>query len=155
MYRIILISFLVLCYSASLRSQDLVLRNGKYTDREKGTIFTGTFKEFDQDHRLVSSMKVREGLLNDSTILYYPSGNIREVRIYSSGKKDGTWVTRSETGHKTASAGFRLGKKDGDWFVWDESGVCRYEMHYRNGEKSGTWIIRDEGGQETTRENFR
>jgi antitoxin component YwqK of YwqJK toxin-antitoxin module len=139
----------------TLSAQDVILKNGKYVVRETGKIYSGIFKEYDSEKRLLSATGIKDGMLSDSTIIYYPSGTKKEIRSYKDGQKNGIWETWNETGAKTAEASFKNGKKDGSWYVWDDQGVKRYEMFYVTGEKKGTWIIRDEKGTVISREEFK
>lgn len=147
--------FLLLIVATQVLAQDVIQKKGRYLDRETGKPYTGIIKEFSPDQKLISSTCIINGLLNDSTIVCYPSGSMKEIRMYKDGKKHGTWTTWNESGQKTAEASFKDGMKDGFWFVWDDKGVKRYEMFYENGEKKGTWIIRDENGKTISSEDFK
>ncbi len=155
MKKFILPLFLLCILSTATFAQDVILKKGKYVDRETGKFYSGTFTEFDSLKRIVSVTCINNGLLNDSTVLYYPSGTVKEVRAYANGQKHGTWKSWNEKGVQTALASFTNGKKDGPWYIWDDNGIKRYEMFYRQGEKSGLWIIRDEQGNEISREEFK
>jgi antitoxin component YwqK of YwqJK toxin-antitoxin module len=139
----------------SLAAQEVILKKGRYVIRENGKVYTGIFKEYDAEKRLISATCIKNGLLDDSTTIYYPAGVIKEVRSYKTGQKSGIWKTWNETGKQTAEAGFKDGKKDGFWYVWDDQGVKRYEMFYENGAKKGIWIIRDANGDVMSREEFK
>ncbi len=146
---------MLLILTCALSAQEVILKKGRYVLRETGKTYSGTYKEYDAEKKLVSAMIIKEGLLNDSSTFYYPSGTIKEVRSYKDGLKNGTWKTWNEAGLMTAEAGFENGKKDGAWYVWDDQGNKRYEMYYKNGAKQGTWIIRDEKGAVISREEFK
>ncbi len=155
MKRNLLFLILILCLSGSLAAQEVVVKNGRYLLQEGNKPYTGLYKEFDDDARLVSESAISDGYLNGTTTLYYPTGKIKETRNYLNGLKDGTWLTWNEKGVKTAEANFRAGKKEGAWYVWDDDGVKRYDMYYNSGVKTGTWIIYDAGGKETGREEYK
>ena len=155
MKKILLPFVLLLIFTCTISAQEVILKKGRYVLRETGKPYTGTFKEYDAEKKVVSATIIHDGLLDDSTTIYYPSGAIKEVRSYKNGVKNGIWKTWNEAGLKTAEAGFKDGKKDGAWYVWDDQGTKRYEMYYKNGEKQGTWIIRDEQGTVTSREEFK
>ncbi len=146
---------LIIILTNILHAQEVILKKGKYVVSATGKQYTGTFKEFDAENRLISATGIKDGLLNDSTSIYYPSGSKKELRSYFNGLKHGIWITWNEAGRKTAEASFKNGKKDGAWYVWDDQGIKRYEMNYVNGEKKGVWIIRDEKGSEISREEFK
>jgi antitoxin component YwqK of YwqJK toxin-antitoxin module len=139
----------------TLAAQEVTLKNDRYVFRETGKNYSGIFKEYDSEKKLISATCIKDGLLDDSTTIYYPSGTIKEIRSYREGKKNGIWSTWNEAGKKTAEASFKNGRKDGFWYVWDDQGIKRYEMFYENGEKKGIWIIRDENGKVTSREEFK
>ncbi len=155
MKKVFLPVLMILFLSCSLSAQEVILKKNRYVHRETGKTYTGTYKEYDAEKHLVSEMIIKDGLLNDSTTIFYPSGAIKEVRSYKDGIKHGIWKTWNEAGILTAEAGFQNGKKDGAWYVWDDQGTKRYEMYYKNGEKKGTWIIRDEKGTVISQEEFK
>lgn len=138
-----------------LAAQEVILKKDKYVLRETGKPYSGIYKEYDSEKHLVSATCIKNGMLEDTTTIFYPSGTKKEVRAYKEGIKHGTWTTWSENGKKTAEASFLNGKKDGKWYVWDEQGIMRYEMFYVKGEKKGTWIIRDENGKVISNEEFK
>ncbi len=154
MRKLILPFLLIILFANTVAAQEVILKKDRYVLRETGKAYTGVFREFDSGNKLFSATCIKDGLLNDSTSIYYPSGIIKEVRSYKAGQKYGTWTTWNEAGKKTAEAGFKNGKKDGFWYVWDDQGIKRYEMFYVNGEKKGIWIIRDERGEVVSRENL-
>jgi antitoxin component YwqK of YwqJK toxin-antitoxin module len=155
MKKLILPFVFLLIFLNIIAAQDVIQKKGLYIRRDNGKVYSGVFKEYDSDKKLISATCIKNGLLNDSTIIFDPSGNIREIRSYREGKKDGIWTTWNETGKKTAEASFKNGMKDGFWYVWDDHGIKRYEMFYERGEKKGVWIIRDENGTVTSREEFK
>ena len=139
----------------TLSAQDVILKKGIYILQKTGTPYTGIFKEYDVAKRLISETGIKDGLLDGNSIVYYPSGEKKEIRAYLNGKKDGIWTNWNEAGLKTAQAAFKNGKKYGYWYVWDDKGITRYEMFYTAGEKKGVWIIRDDQGKLTSREEFK
>jgi antitoxin component YwqK of YwqJK toxin-antitoxin module len=139
----------------TVAAQEVILKKDKYVLRESGICYTGIVKEYDSEKRLVSATCIKNGLLDDSTTIYYPSGTIKEIRSYRKGQKNGIWTTWNESGKKTAEACFKNGRKDGFWYVWDDHGIKRYEMFYEKGEKKGVWIIRDANGDVISREEFK
>jgi hypothetical protein len=135
-------------------AQDVILKEGKYVTAKKGTLYTGTHKEYDDQHILIGEHSIIDGLLHGLTVIYYPSGAKKEERSYKEGKKDGVWTNWNETGTKVAEARFKDGKKDGFWYIWDDQGMKRYEMFYAMGEKKGAWIIWDDKGQIVSRTEY-
>jgi antitoxin component YwqK of YwqJK toxin-antitoxin module len=155
MKKILLPILLFIVFVSTLSAQEVILKKGLYILRDNGKIYSGVFKEYDSEKRLFSTTCIKNGLLDDSTTIYYPSGIIKEIRSYREGQKNGIWTTWNEFGKKTAEASFINGKKEGFWYVWDDNGIKRYEMFYEKGEKKGIWIIRDENGRVTSREEFK
>ncbi len=146
---------LFIIFLNTLTAQDVILKKDHYILRDNGKAYSGVFKEYNSEKRLISATCIKNGLLEDSTTIYYPSGTIKEIRSYRDGQKNGIWTTWNETGKKTAEASFKNGRKDGFWYVWDDNSIKRYEMYYQQGEKKGIWIIRDENGNVTSREEFK
>jgi antitoxin component YwqK of YwqJK toxin-antitoxin module len=146
---------LFLLISPVLTAQNVIVKKGLYLHKETGKPYSGIYKEFDAEGRLVSETSIKDGLLDGNTFIYNPSGTKKEMRGYKAGLKNGTWAVWNEKGVKTAEASFAAGKKDGFWYVWDDEATKRYEMFYQNGEKKGTWIQWDENGVEISRETFK
>ena len=147
--------FLSLFLLNSIVAQDVILKKGTYISRETGKPYSGVFKEYNPDNKLVAETGMTNGMLDGTTTIYYPSGAKKEIRSYKNGQKHGTWINWDEAGNKIAEANFANGKKDGFWYIWDDKGVKRYDMFYAAGEKKGLWIIRDEKGNEISREDFK
>jgi antitoxin component YwqK of YwqJK toxin-antitoxin module len=155
MKKFVLPLLLLFLITNTLAAQEVILKNGKYLLRETGKPYSGIFKEYNPDNKLISATGIKDGILDGPTTIYYPSGAKKEIRVYQDGQKSGTWSNWNEAGKKIAEAGFKNGKKDGFWLVWDDRGVKRYDMFYVNGEKKGLWIICDEKGNEISREEFK
>ena len=155
MKKFVLPLLLLLILTNTISAQEVTLKNGKYVLRETGKPYSGIFKEYNTDNKLIVETSIKDGLLDGSTTIYYPSGAKKEIRVYQEGQKNGTWSNWNEAGKKIAEAGFKNGKKDGFWLVWDDQGVKRYDMFYVNGEKKGLWIIWDEKGNEISREDYK
>lgn len=135
---IVLAFFIVSSYSQKPQKAE----NGFYYD-ENSKLFDGFYKEYtDADSSsLKRKIHFKKGLLEGISRIYYPNGNVKEIRSYKRGKKHGTWITYYADGTKSAIANYASGKKNGIWYIWDENGTLRYEMQYLDGEKTGTWLM--------------
>ncbi|PKQ62360.1 toxin-antitoxin system YwqK family antitoxin [Labilibaculum manganireducens] len=111
-----------------------------------GDLYTGTYTEFYESGNKRIEMNLVEGKRNGKITLYFENEKIQEVRSYSDGLMDGTWITWNDNSVKIAEATYKRNKKHGKWYIWDDNGVKRYEMEYSEGEKVGTWYIWDENG---------
>jgi antitoxin component YwqK of YwqJK toxin-antitoxin module len=138
----------------TLSGQEVVLKNGKY-QTSGGSLYSGVFKEYDAQGILVAENKIKNGLLDSISNIFYNSGSKKEQRSYKEGKKEGLWINWALNGTKTAEARFLDGYKDGYWYIWDEKGTKRYEMFYIKGEKKGRWLIWDENGKLVTEQNYK
>jgi antitoxin component YwqK of YwqJK toxin-antitoxin module len=148
--------FLVLVYFISILSlsaQEVTMKKGKYYGAD-GKLYSGLYKEYDINGKLIAENRIDKGLPDGISDLYFPKGNKKEQRSYKQGKKDGLWTTWDSSGMKTAEARFTNGIKDGFWYIWDENGTKRYEMFYIKGEKKGKWFIWDENGKLVTEQNY-
>lgn len=127
------------------KAQRIELVDGKYYESKK--LYSGVYSEYDDNKMLVQQTTLVNGVADGKTTLYYPTGKIKEERIYANGKKEGLWITYLENGVKQAEAHFVNDLKDGVWIIWDENGTKRYYMEYKAGEKVGTWLMWDENGK--------
>lgn len=128
-------------------------KDGVYYD-DHGTPYTGTYHSYYENGQVKSEIPLVNGLKSGSMILYFPNGQVNEIRAYKDGKMDGTWLTFTEKGSKVAEANYADGLKNGKWFIWDENGVLRYDMTYQKGQKAGLWIIYDEKGNKVSERNY-
>jgi antitoxin component YwqK of YwqJK toxin-antitoxin module len=149
----IIVTLVTVFILGNLFGQEVIIQNEKYCHPD-GSLFSGVYQEYDQQHILIAENTIHQGLLEGISNIYYPSGKKKEQRSYTQGKKDGLWINWNESGIKTAEARFKDGRKDGYWYIWDDQGSKRYEMFYRNGEKKGTWFIWDENGKLITEQNY-
>jgi len=146
-------AFMLLFLNFSLFSQNIVLQDDIYVDKD-GKPFTGKYKEYYSDGILRLEIEMVNGTKNGKGVLYFENGNIQEVYSYKENKMDGLWLTYNEKNIKTAEANYLNDKKDGSWKIWDENGNLIYEMLYKNGEKTGTWIKHNEKGEEIARKTY-
>ena len=72
MKKLVLPFLLLFILVNSLAAQDVILKKGQYVLRDSGKLYTGVFKEYDSEKRLISATCIKDGLLNDSTTIYYP-----------------------------------------------------------------------------------
>jgi antitoxin component YwqK of YwqJK toxin-antitoxin module len=119
--------------------------DGKFYDNHN-RLYTGTYIEYYPSGGKRIEINLLDGLKHGTTLLYFESQNIQEIRSYHHNEMDGTWTTRNDKGIQIAEANYRNGIKHGKWCIWDDNGTKRYEMEYHEGKKSGKWYIWDEKG---------
>ena len=128
-------------------------KDGLYYDNQ-GALYTGTYRTLFDNGQVKSEIPLVNGQKSGSMMIYFPNGQVNEIRSYKDGKMDGTWLTFTEKGSKVAEANYTNGLKNGKWFIWDENGVLRYDMTYKGGQKVGLWIIYDEKGNKLSERNY-
>ena len=128
-------------------------KDGLYYNSQ-GEPYTGTYRTFFDSGQVKSEVPLVNGLKSGSMMIYFPNGQVNEIRSYKEGKMDGTWLTFTNKGAKVAEANYTNGQKNGKWFIWDENGVLRYDMTYKDGQKVGLWIIYDEKGSKLSERNY-
>ncbi len=143
----------VMMLSGSAFSQISLGDDGLYYDKDQN-LFTGVYKEFYDNGQVKQDMTLLNGRADGEVSLWYRSGACRETRIFKAGKRDGLWVSFSESGGKTGEASYKDDLKDGPWRIWDDNGILRYEMFYRKGQKSGLWIMYDANGIKTDEKQY-
>jgi antitoxin component YwqK of YwqJK toxin-antitoxin module len=152
--RFVFFLFLTLLISSDLTAQrdELEYRDGYYF--KNGMLYSGTHVTYFEDGGVQMEMKIRNGLLDGVTKIFYLSGIQKEQRYYHEGEMDSLWINWSELGVKVGEARYKKGTKDGFWYIWDEKGVLRYKMFYREGKKAGIWYIWDEQGKLVSEKNY-
>ena len=83
---VLLLFITTLCFS------QVVEKDGFYYGGD-GNLFSGNHKELYSDGKVKIEMSIARGQLHGITQLYFPTGQINEVRSYTSGKMDGKWET--------------------------------------------------------------
>lgn len=148
----ILIIGLIFLISNGLFSQELIEKEGKYYQNDE--LFTGLFKELNDDSILVSERNFLDGFEHGVSTYFYENGNKFEQRTYNLGFKDGTWLTWNKNEIKTAEANYTNDLKHGRWYIFDDNGNKRYEMHYHKGKKVGSWYMWDANGKLISEKKF-
>jgi antitoxin component YwqK of YwqJK toxin-antitoxin module len=139
--RILFLAFFLIVAGAVSSAQVIIDEKGLYHN-EDNELYTGTYIEFYPNGNKRIELSLNKGIIHGPVTLYFESGERNEIRSYSNGKMDGTWITWNQEGVKVAEANYRNGKKH-----WDDNGTLRFEMHYTNGEKTGLWKMFDESGK--------
>lgn len=116
--------------------------------------FSGDYREYWDNGQLKQQMLITDGKMDGQITLWYRTGTIQEIRMYSKGLRNGLWISYDESGAKTGEAWYKDDLKDGLWKIWDEKGVLRYEMLYRKGQKAGLWVMYDESGKKICEKKF-
>jgi hypothetical protein len=142
---ILLITALWLATQLPAFSQLIQKDDGKFYDNHN-RLYTGTYIEYYPSGGKRIEINLLDGQKHGTTLLYFESQNVQEIRSYQHNEMDGNWITRNDKGVKIAEANYRNGLKHGKWYIWDDNGTKRYEMEYHEGKKTGKWYIWDEKG---------
>lgn len=86
-------------------SQNLELKDGLYY--KKDMLFTGSNVEYYDNGKILLEQSIKNGLVDGKMTLYYQNGNTQEIREYSEGKKNGTWMNWNEAGLKQLKPAIR------------------------------------------------
>jgi antitoxin component YwqK of YwqJK toxin-antitoxin module len=127
--------------------------DGLYYGKDE-KLFSGDYREYWDNGQVKQQMLINDGKMDGQVTLWFRSGTIREIRMYSSGLRNGVWTSYDEFGTKTGEAGYQDDLKDGPWKIWDEKGVLRYDMLYTKGQKAGLWVMYDESGKKISEKKF-
>jgi len=111
MKKFIIPVLLLLMLTNTLHAQEVILKKGKYIVSATGKEYTGTFKEYDAEKRLISATGIKDGLLNDSTSIYYPSGSKKELRYTSAVRKRVSGLTGMKQEEKQPKHLLKTGRK--------------------------------------------
>ena len=55
-----------------LAAQDVILKKGRYISHETGKPYSGIYREYDSGKKLISATVIKNGLLEDSIVIYSP-----------------------------------------------------------------------------------
>lgn len=126
-------------------SQIIEGEDGKYYASNYSP-YEGEYTEYHNSGEPRIEMNLENGLQHGTTKLYFPDGDVNEIRSYNMGQMNGTWITFNPHKVKVAEANYLNDKKHGTWKIWDDNGTLRYKMEYENGKRVGEWLRWDENG---------
>jgi antitoxin component YwqK of YwqJK toxin-antitoxin module len=106
---------------------------------------------------------------------WYPSGQLKQTRIWKNGKQAGIWTEWYENGqknwewskkdgletkwysngHKSWERTYKDGKLNGLYTWWYENGQKSSEKTYKDGELNGLWTHWRESGQKEVEKTFK
>ena len=127
--------------------------SAKYFD-SKHNLYNGKYEEFYNNGNQKLVIYLKNGEQDSTTLIYFESGKINEIRSFKNGLMHGKWETYNSKGLKLAEAWYHLDKKDGTWRIWDENGILRCEMPYSKGVRTGNWKIYNEKGELLTEKQY-
>lgn len=120
---------------------------------EKGTVAYTTF--YDQKKNKVSEGKT-VNRLNDGVWNYYHKGSkqLMTVENYKNGKLEGTRTVYFPSGAIAEEAMYKNGQREGIYKVYLENGVITEESHFVKNQYEGEAIFRDPYGEIVSKGNF-
>ena len=137
-----ILTFLVFCITMNHTFAQTELESN-YID-DQGLPFSGLYKSYDGQNRLVYTVQVLDGALHGTITYFDIDGRIDQLGQYSMGEKQGKWEQFNDHGALVGQAFYQKGLKHGIWSVWDDNGVKRYHMVYDNGQKVDVWKVYNE-----------
>lgn len=114
--------FLQACDKAPRDVRTLVEANGRFLQPSDGRPFTGEVVEYYGDTAVMSwSGEVRKGLLHNTRVSYYRTGDTAEVATYNLGLLDGPYWFATADGCVRAAGAYTAAvdtsKRDGPWTI--------------------------------------
>ena len=116
--------------SETVKSEDLVERNGIYYKKFTEVPFTGK-----TSGRIQGSYE--KGKKHGPWVYYHENGQLDMKGTYKDGNADGPWVSYYENGKLSFKGTYKDGKEDGPWVTFKIDGTVDKEWTgtYKNGKK--------------------
>lgn len=124
------------CYTIFYDQKKNIVSEGK----EVNKLREGQWKYY---HKASKSIMILEnyknGKLDGTRTVYYPSGKIVDEIIYKNGLKEGIYKKYSESGIVMESSFFKNGEYDGEAIYKDPNDFVVAKGMFRKGKKVGKW----------------
>jgi len=124
------------CYTIFYDQKKNIVSEGK----EVNKLREGQWKYY---HKASKSIMILEnyknGKLDGTRTVYYPSGKIVDEIIYKNGLKEGVYKKYSESGIVMESSFFKNGEYDGEAIYKDPNDLVVAKGMFKKGKKVGKW----------------
>ena len=127
----------VLAFSERVVKGDKAYADNKgivYVEGEK-TPYTGVIEGYNEQGTLEGKASYKDGKMNGSSKLYYPSGKLLQKRNFINGKAEGEVIEYYESGAIKEKAYFINDKQEKEHFFYDEKGNLIKTDIYKNDVK--------------------
>ena len=138
------------CYTIFFDQNKNVVSEGK----EKNKLREGQWKYYHKASKSIMTLEnYKNGKLEGTRTVYYPSGKIVEETIYKNGLKEGVYKKYSETGIVLENSFFKKGEYEGEAVYKDPNDLVIAKGMFKDGKKVGMWQF-FENGKLTKEENM-
>ncbi len=117
----------------------------KRTEEFRRGVEDGQYIEYNDTGKVVVQGEFIDGL--EEGVWLYSIGDHWEKGNYSSGQKEGDWLSEYENGNKFFEGSYEGGLDTGKHTYYYENGMKRLEGKYVSGEKNGRWKRYYDDGQ--------
>ena len=105
----------------------------------------GSWKYFYANGALMLEENYKKGNFHGKQFIYYPNGNVTEIRIYKDGLLDGICRKFSDKGILIEKVSYKLGKLNGLAEYFELNGNIKETGAYKDGIRVGKWQYYIEG----------
>ena len=127
----------VLAFSERVVKGDKAYADDKgivYVEGEK-TPYTGVIEGYDAQGKLEGKANYKDGKMNGSSKLYYPSGKLQSEATFKNDVQIGVQKDYYENGKLKAEVPYKNGQVDGTAKAYDENGKVIEQVIFKNGQK--------------------
>ena len=164
----IIIGLFLLVSALSFSAERVVKMENAYVD-DKGIVyvigektpFTGIVENYkvppisEGDSVLEGKIPFKNGVIEGSSKLYYPSGKLASVATFKNGKVEGVQKDYYENGKLKVELPFKNGVVDGIAKVYYPTGKLMSEESYKNDQLDGIVKRYDENGKLIEQETYK
>jgi len=132
----------VLAFSERVVKGDKAYADDKgivYVEGEK-TPYTGVIEGYDAQGKLEGKANYKDGKMNGSSKLYYPSGKLQSEATFKDNVQDGVQKDYFEDGKVKLELPYKNGKPEGLGRSYYPNGKEKKKMNFLNGMKNGKEI---------------
>ena len=139
----------------TVKSSDLVKRNGIYIKRFTDVPFTGREVNYFADGQLNSKGHFKGGKRDGIWEVYFDNGQLKSKQHYKDGKKNGLGKEYHINGQLSSKGYFKDGEENGPWEFYYKNGQLNFKGHYNDGKKEGLWEASWVNGQLSNKGNWK
>ena len=164
----ILLGVFLLVSVLSFSAERVVKLENAYVD-DKGIVyvigekapFTGIVENYkvppisEGDSVLEGKIPFKNGVIEGSSKLYYPSGKLASVATFKNGKVEGVQKDYYEDGKLKLEALYKNGNREGITKSYYQNGKIQLEAYFKNGVLDGSVKKYDETGKLINQINFK
>ncbi|PKB15610.1 toxin-antitoxin system YwqK family antitoxin [Flavobacterium sp. 5] len=130
------------CYTIFYDQKKNIVSEGK----EINKLREGPWKYYHKASKVIMTLEnYKNGKLEGTRTVYYPSGKIVDETIYKKGLKEGAYKKYSETGIVMESSFFKNGEYEGEAIYKDPNDQVIAKGMFKNGKKVGMWQFFSDG----------